>query len=68
MMAFEILVLYLCSVSTEAEFMNVHCTMSLKFLGIILRLFRLEVSDKMITFQTSFRPLLLGGGGGGYIH
>jgi hypothetical protein len=31
-------------ISTEAEFMYVHCTITLRFLGIILRVLRLEVS------------------------
>jgi hypothetical protein len=30
--------------STKAEFMNVYCTVLLRFLGIILRVLRLEVS------------------------
>ncbi len=38
-------------------------TISLKFLGIILRVFRLEVSVYNIYFQTTFAQV--GGGGGG---
>ena len=40
-------------------------TISLTFLGIILRVLRLEVSYTMFTLQTSFKPLLLKGWGGG---
>jgi hypothetical protein len=39
-------------------------TISLRFLGIILGVLRLEVSV-MFTLQTCFKPLLLKGGGGG---
>ncbi len=47
---------------TEAEFMNV---ISLRFLGIILRVLRLEVSVyTMFTLQTSFKPILPKGGRG----
>ncbi len=42
-------------------------TISLRFLGIIFRVLRLDVSvynvNVYITNQTSFKPLLLGGGG-----
>jgi hypothetical protein len=41
---------------------------SLRFLGIILRVLRLEVFYTMFTLQTSFKLLFLGGwgvGGGG---
>ncbi len=43
----------------------------MRFLGIILRVIRLEVFVTMFTLQTSFKPLLLGrwgGGGGSKIH
>jgi hypothetical protein len=48
----------------EAEFMKVQFV--LRFLSIILRVFRLEVSVDNVysTLQTSFKPLLLWGGGG----
>ncbi len=48
---------------TEAEFMN--GTISLKFLGIILSVFSLEVflCNVYGTLQTRFKPLLLKGGG-----
>ncbi len=47
----------------EAPWGRIHeRTISLRFLGIILRVLRLEVSYTM--FQTSFKPLLLMGGGG----
>jgi hypothetical protein len=48
----------------EAEVMNKK--ISLRFLGIILKVLRLEVSVlQVFTLQTSFIPFLLGGGGGG---
>jgi hypothetical protein len=40
-------------------------TVSLKFLFIILRVLRLEVSVHNVQLQTSLKPLLLRGGGGG---
>jgi hypothetical protein len=40
-------------------------TISLRFLGIILGVLILEVSVNNVTLQTSFKPLLLRGGGGG---
>ncbi len=40
--------------------------LSLRFLGILLRVLRLEVSVYKV-IQTSFNPLLLGGGGGGSV-
>ncbi len=47
---------------TEAEFMNV---ISLRFLNIILRVLRLEVSvHTMFTLQPSFEPILPKGGRG----
>ncbi len=51
--------------NAEAKFMNVRRTILLRFLGIILRVLRLEVSVYMFTLQTSFKALLLKGGGGG---
>jgi hypothetical protein len=42
-------------------------TISLRFLGIILRVLRLEIPYTMFTLQTSFQPLLLKGGGGSKI-
>jgi hypothetical protein len=42
-------------------------TISLRFLGIIWRFLRLEVSIYNVSLQTSFKPLLLKGGGGGKI-
>jgi hypothetical protein len=39
-------------------------TISLRFLGIILRVLRLEVSVSNVYITTSFKPLLLKGGGG----
>jgi hypothetical protein len=47
---------------TEAEFMDT--TIALRFLGIILRDLRLEISVSSVTLQTSFKLLLLKGGGG----
>jgi hypothetical protein len=38
-------------------------TVSMRFLSIILRVLRYEVSYTMFTLQTSFKPLLLRGGG-----
>ncbi len=38
-------------------------TISLMFLGIILRVLRLEVSLYNVYIQTSFKPFLLGEGG-----
>ncbi len=50
----------------EAPWSRIHeRTISLRFLGIILRVLRLEVSYTMFTFQTIFKPLLLMGGGVG---
>jgi hypothetical protein len=52
----------------EAPSSRIHeRTISLRFRGIILRVLRLEVSyTMMFTFQTSFKPLLpMGEGGGG---
>jgi hypothetical protein len=40
-------------------------SLSLSFLGIILRVLRLEVLYTMFTLKTSFKALLLGGGGEG---
>ncbi len=43
-------------------------TISLKFLGIILRVLRLEVSvysTMLFILKTSFKSILLKGGGGG---
>jgi hypothetical protein len=39
-------------------------TISLRFLSIILKVLRLVVSVSMFTLQTSFKSLLLKGGGG----
>jgi hypothetical protein len=36
----------------------------MRFLGIILEVLRLEFSYKLFSLQTSFKPLLLKGGGG----
>jgi hypothetical protein len=41
-------------------------TVSLIFLGIILRVLRLEVSVYNVYITNQFKPLLLGGGGGGW--
>jgi hypothetical protein len=38
---------------------------SLRFLGILWRVLRLEVSIYNVSLQTSFKPLLLKGGEGG---
>jgi hypothetical protein len=40
-------------------------TFLLSFLGKILRVIRLDVSVYNVTLQTSFKPILLGGRGGG---
>ncbi len=45
--------------------MNVQSRLS--FLDMILRVLRLEVPYTIFTLQTSFKPLLLGGGGGSKI-
>ncbi len=37
----------------------------MRFLGIILRVFRLEISYTMFTLYASFKPFLLKGGRGG---
>jgi hypothetical protein len=47
--------------STEAEFMNVQFV---EVSGYDLKSLRFPYT--MFTLQTSFKPLLLGGGGGGY--
>jgi len=40
-------------------------TISLRFLGIILKFLGLEVSINYVTLQSSFKPFLLKGEGGG---
>jgi hypothetical protein len=46
----------------EAEFMNV---LALRFLGIILKVFRLEVSVYHVYNTNQFQPTFARGGGGG---
>jgi hypothetical protein len=41
------------------------CAISLRFLGAILKVLRLEVSVYNVYNTNQFNPLLLGGGGGG---
>jgi hypothetical protein len=52
-------------VRAEAEFINVKRTISLRFLGIILRVLRLEVSVYNVYITNSFQTTFARGGGGG---
>ncbi len=53
--------LYFVFTADEAEFMSVQFL--LRFLGIILRVLRLEVSVYNVKLQNSFKPFLLKGDG-----
>jgi hypothetical protein len=49
---------------TEAEFMSIQFRISLRFLGIILRVFRLEVSVYNFYITNQFQTTFAQGGGG----
>ncbi len=58
--------MYTVHVVHEAEFMNEQ--ISLRLLGIILRVLRLEISVYNVYIKNQFQTTFAGGGGGGKFH